>query len=233
MRFLLIEGDEPTTTYVERGLRQAGHDVDRTSDGREGLILATTRSYDAVVIDRTLPGLNVLRAIKTLRNRAVRTPVLLLSPFSGIDDRVKGLEAGADDYLKRPFAFSELMARLKALARRPPMASEATVLQVGDLVMDLTGCKVWRGDQPIDLRPREFKLLEVLMRNTGRLMTRAMLLERMGEFRSDRGSSIIESRVSRLRAKVDRPFDVPLIRTGRGIGYTLDARPLGDRARRR
>jgi two-component system OmpR family response regulator len=233
MRFLLIEGNEPTATYVNGGLRQAGHDVDRTGDGGEGLILAITRSYDAVVIDRTLPGLNVLRAIKALRNRGVRTPVLLLSSFCWIDDCVRGLEAGADDYLKRPFAFSELMARLKALARRPPMASEATVLQVGDLVMDLSGREVRRGDQQIDLRPREFKLLGVMMRNTGRLMTRSMLLERMGEFRSDRGSSTIESHVSRLRAKVDRPFDVPMIRTGRGIGYTLDPQPLGDRARRR
>jgi two-component system, OmpR family, response regulator len=225
MRFLLIEGNEPTATYIDGGLRQAGHDVDRSGDGGEGLILAITRSYDAVVIDRTLPGLNVLRAIKALRNRGVRTPVLLLSSFCWVDDCVKGLEAGADDYLKRPFAFSELMARLRALARRPPMASEATVLQVGDLVMDLSGRKVRRGDQQIDLRPREFKLLEVMMRNTGRLMTRSMLLERMEEFRSDRGSSTIESHVSRLRAKVDRPFDVPMIRTGRGIGYTLDPSP--------
>jgi two-component system OmpR family response regulator len=233
MRILLIEDDEPTASYVEKGLRQAGHEVDRTCDGPEGLVLATTRSYDAAVIDRMLPGLNGLDMVKTLRSGGVKTPVLLLSSLGWIDDRVESLEAGADDYLGKPFAFSELMARLKALGRRPPVTSGATVLQVGDLVMDLVGRKVRRDDQPIDLRAREFKLLEVLMRNSGRLMTRTMLLERMGEFRSDLKSSIVESSVSRLRAKVDRPFDIPLIRTERGMGYTLDARPRGDRARRR
>jgi two-component system OmpR family response regulator len=233
MKFLLIEDDEPTAAYVEKGLRQAGHNVDRTGDGREGLVLATTRSYDAAVIDRMLPGLNGLDMVKTLRGEGVKTPILLLSSFGWIDDRVEGLEAGADDYLSKPFAFSELMARLKALGRRPPMTSGATVLRVGDLVMDLVGHKVRRGDQPIDLQPREFKLLEVLMRNRGRLLTRTMLLERMGTFRFDPKASIVDRHISGLRAKIDRPFDIPLIRTERGAGYTLDAPPPGDRARRR
>jgi two-component system OmpR family response regulator len=225
MKILLIEDDELTAAYVEKGLRQAGHEVDRIGDGPEGLVLATTRSYDAAVIDRMLPGLNGLDMVKTLRGGGVNTPVLLVSSLGWIDDRVESLEAGADDYLSKPFAFSELMARLKALGRRPPIISEATILRVGDLVMDLVGHKVRRSDQPIDLQPREFKLLEVLMRNRGRLMTRTMLLECMREFRLDLKSSIVERHVSRLRAKVDRPFEFPLIRTDRGMGYVLDAPP--------
>jgi two-component system OmpR family response regulator len=231
MNILLIEDDQPTAAYVENGLRQAGHKVDRTGDGREGIVLATTRSYDAAVIDRMLPGLDGLDIVKSLRGGGVRTPILFLSSCAWIDDRVEGLEAGADDYLSRPFAFSELMARLKALGRRPPMTSEATLLQVGDLVMDLVGRKVRRADQPIDLQPREFKLLEVLMRNRGKLMTRTMLLERMGEFRSGPKSSIVERHVGRLRTKVDRPFEIPLIRTERGVSYVLDAPRPADRLR--
>jgi two-component system, OmpR family, response regulator len=233
MKILLIEDDEETAAYVEKGLRQAGHEVDRTRDARDGLVLATSNSYDTAVVDRMLPGLDGLALVKTLRAAGVKTPVLFLTALGGIDDRVEGLEAGADDYLGKPFAFSELMARLNALARRPPMTSEVTTLQVGDLVMDLVGRKVRRGDQPIDLQPREFKLLEVLMRNRGKLMTRTMLLERVWDFRFDPKTSIVETHVSRLRAKVDRPFDTPMIKTERGMGYILDA-PLGsDDARRR
>jgi two-component system OmpR family response regulator len=233
MKILLIEGDETTAAFVERGLRQAGHDVDHTDDGREGLELATTRSYDAAVIDRMLPGLNGLEIVQTLRGGGIKTPILLLSSFGLIDDRVEGLEAGADDYLNKPFAFAELLARLKALGRRPPVTSEATVLQVGDLVMDLVRHKVRRGNRPIDLQPTEFKLLELLMRNRGRLMTRTMLLERMGQFRSDPKSSFVETRICRLRANIDRPFDIQLIRTERGMGYILDPPPPGDRTRPR
>ena len=233
MKILLIEDDLPTATFVEKGLRQAGHEVDHSGDGREGLVLATTVTYDAAVIDRMLPGLDGMALVKTLRSAGVKTPILFLTARGGIDDRVEGLEAGADDYLGKPFAFSELVARLNALARRPPIAGEATVLQVGDLVMDVVARKVRRGDQPIELMPREFKLLEVLMRNRGRLMTRTMLLERVWDFRFDPKSSIVETHVSRLRAKVDRPFDTPLIRTERGMGYILDGPPPGDRAKRR
>jgi two-component system OmpR family response regulator len=234
MKILLIEDDQATAAFVEKALREAGHEVDHSGDGREGLVLATTVTYDIAVIDRMLPGLDGLALVKTLRSAGIQTPILFLTARGGIDDRVEGLEAGADDYLAKPFAFSELMARLNALARRPPIAAgEATILQAGDLVMDLVGRKVRRGDQPIDLMPREFKLLEVLMRNRGRLMTRTMLLERVWDFRFDPKSSIVETHVSRLRAKVDRPFDVPLIRTERGMGYILDGPPPPERARRR
>jgi two-component system OmpR family response regulator len=232
MKILLVEDDQSTAAYVESGLRQAGHEVDRTGDGHDGLVLATTRSYDAAVIDRMLPGLNGLDLVKRLRSTGVDTPVLFLTALGLIDDRVEGLEAGADDYLGKPFAFSELMARLNALGRRPHLANETTLLQVGDLVMDLVGRKVRRGGQSIDLQPREFKLLEVLMRNRGRLMTRTMLLERVWEFRFDPKSTIVETHVSRLRAKVDRPFDTPLIRTERGMGYILEAPQSAARARR-
>jgi two-component system OmpR family response regulator len=215
MKILLIEDDQPTAAFVEKGLRQAGHEVDHSGDGREGLVLATTVTYDAAVIDRMLPGLDGIALVKTLRGAGVKIPILFLTARGGIDDRVEGLEAGADDYLGKPFAFSELIARLNALARRPPIAGEATVLQAGDLM------------------PREFKLLEVLMRNRGRLMTRTMLLERVWDFRFDPKSSIVETHVSRLRAKVDRPFDAPLIRTERGMGYILDGPSPADRTRRR
>jgi two-component system, OmpR family, response regulator len=233
MKILLIEDDQPTAAFVEKGLRQAGHEVDHSGDGREGLVLATTVIYDAAVIDRMLPGVDGMALVKTLRGAGVKTPILFLTARGGIDDRVEGLEAGADDYLGKPFAFSELLARLNALARRPPIAGEATVLQAGDLVMDLVARKVRRGDQVIELMPREFKLLEVLMRNRGRLMTRTMLLERVWDFRFDPKSSIVETHVSRLRAKVDRPFDAPLIRTERGMGYILDGPPPTERPRRR
>jgi two-component system OmpR family response regulator len=233
MKILLIEDDQPTAAFVEKGLREAGHEVDHSGDGREGLVLATTVVYDAAVIDRMLPGLDGMALVKTLRGAGVKTPILFLTARGGLDDRVEGLEAGADDYLGKPFAFSELVARLHALARRPPIAGEPTVLQAGDLVMDLVGRKVRRGDQHIELMPREFKLLEVLMRNRGRLMTRTMLLERVWDFRFDPKSSIVETHVSRLRAKVDRPFDAPLIRTERGMGYILDGPAPADRPRRR
>ena len=233
MKILLIEDDQPTATFVEKGLRQAGHEVDSSGDGQEGLILATTVAYDAAVIDRMLPGLDGLALVKTLRGAGFKIPILFLTARGGIDDRVEGLEAGADDYLGKPFAFSELLARLSALARRPPIAGEAAVLQVGDLVMDLIGRKVRRGDQTIELMPREFKLLEVLMRNRGRLMTRTMLLERVWDFRFDPKSSIVETHVSRLRAKVDRPFDFQLIKTERGMGYILDGPLPAERTKQR
>jgi two-component system, OmpR family, response regulator len=207
--------------------------VDRTGDGRDGLVLGTTRDYDAAVIDRMLPGLNGLDLVKTLRGAGVKTPVLFLTALGWIDDRVEGLEAGADDYLVKPFSFSELMARLDALGRQPPITAGATILQVGDLLMDLIERKVCRGDQPIDLQPREFKLLEVLMRNHGRLMTRTMLLERVWEFRFDPRLPIVETHINRLRAKVDWPFDTSSIRTERGMGYILVAPQAADRGQHR
>ena len=225
MKVLLIEDDEPTAAYIANGLRQAGHEVDHSADGRDGLVLATTCTYDAAVVDRMVPGLDGLAVVRTLRSIGAKLPILLLTALGGIDDRVEGLEAGADDYLGKPFAFSELMARLNALARRPPITSGATTLQVGDLIMDLVARTVRRAGQPINLQPREFKLLEVLMRNRGRLVTRTMLLERVWDFRFDPKTSIVETHVSRLRAKVDRPFEAPLIHTERGMGYILETPP--------
>ncbi len=225
MKVLLIEDDEPTAAYIAKGLRQAGHEVDHSADGRDGLVLATTRTYDAAVVDRMVPGLDGLALVRTLRSIGAKLPILLLTALGGIDARVEGLEAGADDYLGKPFAFSELMARLNALARRPPITSGATTLQVGDLIMDLVARTVRRAGQPISLQPREFKLLEVLMRNRGRLVTRTMLLERVWDFRFDPKTSIVETHVSRLRAKVDRPFEAPLIHTERGMGYILETPP--------
>jgi two-component system, OmpR family, response regulator len=227
VRILLIEDDETTAAYIEKGLRQAGHDVDRTTDGRDGITKATSTNYDAAVIDRMLPGLDGLALVKSLRSTGIRMPVLLLTALGAIDDRVAGLEAGADDYLTKPFAFPELMARLNALARRPPI-TEPTTLQVGDLVMDLVGRTVHREGRPIALLPREFKLLEVLMRNRGRLVTRTMLLERVWDFQFDPKTSVVETHVSRLRAKLDRPFGDAMIRTERGMGYILDVPQAAD-----
>jgi two-component system, OmpR family, response regulator len=227
VRILLIEDDETTAAYIEKGLRQAGHDVDRTTDGRDGITKATSTNYDAAVIDRMLPGLDGLALVKSLRSTGIRMPVLLLTALGAIDDRVAGLEAGADDYLTKPFAFPELMARLNALGRRPPI-TEPTTLQVGDLVMDLVGRTVHREGRPIALLPREFKLLEVLMRNRGRLVTRTMLLERVWDFQFDPKTSVVETHVSRLRAKLDRPFGDAMIRTERGMGYILDVPQAAD-----
>ncbi len=222
MRILLIEDDETTAAYIEKSLRKAGHDVDRTTDGRDGLAKARSNAnYDAAVVDRMLPGLDGLGLVKSLRATGMRVPVLILTALGAIDDRVAGLEAGADDYLTKPFAFPELMARLNALARRPPI-SEPTTLQIGDLVMDLVRRTVHREGRPIALLPREFKLLEILMRNRGRLVTRTMLLERVWHFQFDPKTSIVETHMSRLRAKLDRPFADAMIRTERGVGYVLD-----------
>jgi len=227
VRILLIEDDETTAAYVEKCLRQAGHDVDRTTDGRDGFTKAASTNYDAAVVDRMLPGLDGLGLVKSLRACGIRMPVLILTVLGAIDDRVAGLEAGADDYLTKPFAFPELMARLNALARRPPIA-ESITLQVGDLVMDLVRRSVRREGRPIALLPREFKLLEILMRNRGRLVTRAMLLERVWDFQFDPKTSVVETHMSRLRAKLDRPFGDAMIRTERGMGYILDVPQAAD-----
>jgi two-component system OmpR family response regulator len=227
VRILLIEDDETTAAYVEKGLRQAGHDVERTTDGREGFAKAASTNYDAAVVDRMLPGLDGLELVKSLRASGIRMPVLILTVLGAIDDRVAGLEAGADDYLTKPFAFPELMARLNALARRPPI-SQSTTLQVGGLVMDLVRRSVHREGKPIALLPREFKLLEILMRNRGRLVTRTMLLERVWDFQFDPKTSVVETHMSRLRAKLDRPFGDAMIRTERGMGYILDVPQAAD-----
>lgn len=221
MRVLVIEDDRETARYVAGGLTEEGHTVDCITDGREGVVQATTQQYDLIIVDRMLPGLDGLAVVKTLRGAGKKAPVLFLTALGGIDDRVDGLDAGGDDYLVKPFAFSELLARANALARRPPMKSEDVVLKVADLEMDLIRRKVFRSGQEIDLQPREFRLLEVLMRNRGRVVTRTMLLERVWDFHFDPKTSVVETHISRLRSKIDRPFETELIHTVRGSGYSL------------
>ena len=222
MRILLVEDDRQTAAYVAKGLTEEGHVVDTLTDGRDGLVQATSEPYDLVIVDRMLPGLDGLSLLKTLRATGSKIPILMLTSLGGVDDKVDGLEAGADDYLVKPFAFSELQARVNALARRPPMRSEEAVLKAGDLEMDLITRLVKRAGQAIDLQPREFRLLEVLLRNKGRIVTRTMLLERVWDFHFDPKTSVVETHISRLRAKVDKPFEVELIQTVRGTGYTIN-----------
>ena len=223
MRILVIEDDEKTAAFIAKGLTESGHVCDVLDNGRDGLFQASQDggSYDVMVIDRMLPGLDGLGIIKTIRAAGVRTPVLFLTALSGIDDRVDGFQAGGDDYLVKPFAFAELVARIQALARRPPMNDLQTALKVADLEMDLLKRKVSRAGKEIDLQPREFRLLEFLMQNAGRLVTRTMLLEHVWEYHFDPRTNIVETHVSRLRSKVDRDFDKELIETVRGSGYLI------------
>ncbi|MBB6301298.1 two-component system OmpR family response regulator [Rhizobium leucaenae] len=196
---------------------------DMLSDGQDGLFHAIRETYDIFIIDRMLPSLDGLSIMRSMRAAGVKTPALFLTAIAGIDDRVEGLEAGADDYLVKPFAFSELLARVNALARRPPAVSEKTVLQVADLTMDMMKRRVTRAGVEIELQPREFTLLEVLARNEGRVLTRTMLLERVWDFHFDPKTSVVETHISRLRGKIDKPFDVPLLHTIRNTGYSLHA----------
>jgi len=223
MRILLIEDDDKVTEFVARSLREHGNTVDAVRDGREGLLMGASQIYDAMIIDRMLPGLEGLAIIRTLRASGNRTPVLILTTKTQVADRVEGLEAGGDDYLVKPFAFTELHARLNALVRRPPMATVETVLHVHDLEMDLLKRTVTRAGQPIAVQPQEFKLLEYLMRNAGRVVTRTMLLEGVWDFHFDPLTKVVETHVSRLRSKVDKGFDAELIHTIRGAGYVLRA----------
>jgi two-component system OmpR family response regulator len=224
MRILLVEDDRRTSDYISKGLGEAGHVTDLLGDGREALVQGLHESYDVIVLDRMLPGLDGLSVVKSLRSAAVTTPVLFLTAVGGLDDRVDGLEAGADDYLVKPFAFSELMARINALARRPPAQSERTVLKVADLELDLIRRICRRQGEAIELLPREFQLLEVLMRNEGKVLTRTMLLERVWDFHFDPKTSVVETHISRLRSKIDKPFGKSLLHTVRHTGYTLHAR---------
>jgi len=221
MRVLIIEDDTETADYVLDGLRRNGHIADRASDGRDGLMSAAGGDYDVVIVDRMLPGVDGLAIVKMIRSAGVKSAVLFLTARGGIDDRVEGLEAGGDDYLTKPFAFSELLARLNALARRPPLAPIETVLRVADLEMDLIAHRVKRNGTDIDLQPREFKLLEYLLRNAGRVVTRTMLLERVWEFHFEPKTKIVETHISRLRAKVSSGGQQQLIHTIRGVGYVI------------
>ena len=221
LKLLLVEDDAEAADYLKRALEEAGHTVDHAPEGREGLLMAAGSPYDVIVLDRMLPEMDGLSILRTLRAARVRTPVLLLTALHGIDDRVEGLDAGADDYLVKPFAFVELMARINALARRPPAQEVVTVLQVGDLRMDLLKRTVTRASVRIDLQPREFQLLEFLMRHAGRVVTRTMLLEGIWNFNFEPQTNIVETHMSRLRSKVDRGHPRELIHTVRGSGYMM------------
>ena len=222
MKILVIEDDRTTGNYVAEGLREEGHTVDLMTDGKDALLQASTTDYDILIVDRMLPGLDGVSVVKTMRGAKNQTPVLFLTSLGGVDDRIEGLNAGGDDYLVKPFAFGELSARVAALARRPRATQDEIVLRAGDLEMDLMRRKVTRGGQHIDLLPREFALLEHLLRRKGRVQTRTMLLETVWDISFDPQTNVVETHISRLRAKVDRPFETELIKTVRGSGYRIE-----------
>ncbi len=221
MKLLLVEDDKEGGAYLKKALAEAGHAVDHALGGRDGLLLAAGEPYDVIILDRMLPEMDGLAILRTIRASAVKTPVLLLTALGGIDDRVEGLEAGGDDYLVKPFAIAELLARVNALARRPPPQDVQTTLTVADLKLDRLTRTVTRGSTRIELQPREFQLLEYLMRHAGRVVTRTMLLEAVWDFHFDPKTNIVETHMSRLRAKVDRGHGRELIHTVRGAGYSL------------
>ncbi|HWK43579.1 MAG TPA: response regulator transcription factor [Stellaceae bacterium] len=221
MKILVIEDDREAAAYLMKGLRESGHTVDHAADGTQGLFLATSERFDAMIIDRMLPGLDGLAIVSTLRSNDDRTPVLILSALDAVDDRVRGLRAGGDDYLPKPYAFSELLARLEALARRGGGGKTETTLRVGGLEMDLLARGVRRDGVEIDLLPREFRLLEYLMRNAGHVVTRTMLLEQVWDYHFDPQTNVIDVHVSRLRQKIDKGFAQPMLHTIRGAGYCL------------
>jgi two-component system OmpR family response regulator len=220
LRLLLIEDDRETSAFVAQALQSRGHQVEAVSDGSAGLAKAESTEYDALVVDRMLPGLDGLSLVRRLRAQGRRVPILLLTALSGLNDRVEGLEGGADDYLAKPFATAELIARVNAIVRRT--GGEVTRLCVCDLEMDLVRRIVRRGARVIELQPQEFRLLEYLVRNAGRVVTRAMLLENVWDLHFNPRTNIVETHMSRLRAKMDRGFSKELIRTARGVGYMLD-----------
>ncbi len=221
MRILVVEDEPGVARFVRQGLAEAGHAVDVARDGQEGLDYALAAEYDAIVLDIMLPRLNGLDLLRELRNRSVKTPVLLLTAKDAIDDRVKGLDAGADDYLVKPFAFPELLARIRALLRRPPLQADS-VLRVGDLEMDIATRKVSRNGQPVDLTPREFSLLEFLMRHPSQVLTRTQIAEHVWNFDFYNESNVVDVYIGYLRRKIDRGFPYPLIHTVRGVGYLLE-----------
>lgn len=225
MRVLLIEDDKELSNFVSKGLEEQGHLVEKVYDGKEGLFLATTENFDVLIIDRMLPKLDGLTIVKTLRGANDKVPVLILSALGEVDDRVIGLKAGGDDYLVKPFAFSELLARLDALQRRysQDVGQPTTTLSLGDLEMDLLSRKVMRDGQKIELQSREFKLLEYLVRHQGQVVTRTMLLENVWNYHFDPQTNVIDVHISRLRSKIDKDFNIPLIHTVRGAGYILEA----------
>jgi two-component system OmpR family response regulator len=223
MKILVIEDDAQAAAYMVKGLKESGHVVDHAPDGREGLFLSGSEHYDVLIVDRMLPGRDGLSIVEVLRATGNDTPVLFLSALGSVDDRVRGLRAGGDDYLTKPYAFSELLARVEALGRRKTAAAPVTRIQVGGLEMDLLARKVWRDGKAIDLLPREFRLLEYLMRHAGNVVTRTMLLENVWDYHFDPQTNVIDVHIARLRQKIDRDFATPMIQTVRGAGYSLRA----------
>ena len=221
MKLLVIEDDKETSDYVTRGLQEQGHVVDVAASGRDGLFFASEGSYDVLVVDRMLPGLDGLALVQALRSSGIKSPVLFLTALGGVGDRVRGLEAGGDDYLVKPFAFAELLARVNALARRPPLSDVPILLRAGDLEVNLLKRSVSRRGQLVDLQPREFQLLEVLLRHADRVVTRTMLLEAVWNFHFDPKTNIVETHISRLRSKLGQHGGPDLIHTVRGAGYVL------------
>jgi two-component system, OmpR family, response regulator len=221
MRLLLIEDDTEAAAFLQKGLEEAGFVVDHAATGPDGLHLATTEAYAGMIVDRMLPGMDGLHIIELLRKEGNTTPVLILSAMDGVDERVKGLRAGGDDYLTKPYAFSELQARLEALMRRGQTAPTETSLTLGDLEIDLLARTVTRSGTRIDLLPREFQILEYLMRHSGQVVTRTMLLENVWNYHFDPKTGVIDVQISRLRQKLDKDFDTPLLHTVRGAGYCL------------
>ena len=223
MRILVIEDDRETADFIAKGLSEAGYVADVVTDGKEGLVRAVGEDYDAAIVDRMLPGLDGLSLVEALRGAGKRLPILFLSAMGGVEDRVQGLRRGGDDYLTKPFAFSELHARLEVLLRRRGGETVETVLKVADLEMDLLARQVRRAGREIELQPREFRLLEYLMRHAGQVVTRTMLLENVWGYHFDPQTNVIDVHISRLRQKIDRDFDRPLLQTVRGAGYALRA----------
>ncbi len=221
MRILLVEDDVKIATFVIKGLKEAGYGVDHFIDGRDGLVAAKLEDYEAGVIDIMLPGVDGLTIIDELRSCNINLPVLILSAKRSVDDRVKGFNTGGDDYLTKPFALSELLARLQALIRRANHIVEPNSLTVHDLTIDIRSRKVCRGEQKINLQPREFSLLEYLMRNENRIVSKSMIMEHVWDYNFDPHTNVVEARVCRLREKIDKHFEVPLIHTIRGVGYVL------------
>jgi two-component system OmpR family response regulator len=221
MRVLLIEDDKETARFLLKAMAESGHAADASGDGEEGLAMAREGTYDVLIVDRMLPSRDGLSVIRTLRAEGHRTPVLILSALGEVDDRVKGLKAGGDDYLTKPFAVSELLARIEALVRRAQPEESEPRYAVADLVLDRLSRKVTRAGQPIALQPREFRLLEYLMKNAGQIVTRTMLLEKVWDYHFDPQTNVIDVHISRLRAKIDKGFDKPLVHTVRGAGYMI------------
>lgn len=221
MRVLVIEDDRETAQFLQKSLKESGHAPDLAGDGESGLAMAQENAYDVLIVDRMLPKLDGLSVVRTLRAEGDRTPVLILSALGDVDDRVKGLRAGGDDYLTKPYAYTELLARVEALGRRAIPEEQETRYSVGDLVLDRLSHRVTRAGEPIQLQPREYRLLEYLMKHAGQVVTRTMLLENVWDYHFDPQTNVIDVHVSRLRSKIDKGFDRPLLHTVRGAGYMV------------